>query len=132
MQSRIGHKTVYILIFLLWLVYWGMRYQTLSYSTGIPIPNWGIALAVSLLFVFQIIFNTNRGWLALCLFMGLYTLYELYTILYFILVFLNREFSQGVPKGFLLDWGIKILLFLILNLILWKLRPVKSSKSKFY
>ena len=127
MQSRIGHKTVYILLFLLWLVYWGMRYQTLRYSAGIPIPNWGIALAVSLLFVFQIIFNTNRGWLALCLFLGLYTLYELYTILFFMLALLNRDFFPGVPKSYMLVTGIKVLIFLILNLTLWKLRPVKIN-----
>ena len=104
-----------------------MRYQTLRYSTDILIPNWGIALAVSLLFVYQIISNTNRGWLALCLFLGLYTLYELYTILYFMLALLNRDFFPGVPKSYILVTGIKVLLFLILNLTLWKLRPVKFN-----
>ena len=124
-------RCIYGIGFILWVFLWFQDLQYITNENFFGIYLWQVIIPAVLL-IAQLIFNNKTIWITLVAYVSLYSLWIIWNIIELdILTDIQRDYS---PQPFwsyekVLNWVIMIIILLITNWTVWKIKPSEIKKN---
>lgn len=123
-------RIIYCFALILWVILWFNHLKNLTLDIFSGVYLFQIIIPFILLTT-QTIFNNKIIWVILASYLSLYSLWIIWSIIQVdILIDIHRDYS---PKPFwtfkkVLNWLIMLFIISIINMTVWKMKPVENEQ----
>ncbi|AUP78105.1 hypothetical protein [Flavivirga eckloniae] len=126
-----NQRFIYGIGLILWVFLWIQDFKYITNENFFRIYLWQVIIPIVLL-IGQLIFNNKTIWITLVAYVSLYSLWIIWNIIELdILIDIQRDYS---PRPFwtfekIMNWVIMILILLVTNWTVWKVKPTEIKKN---
>lgn len=125
LKNNKNQRMIYGIGIILWIILW---LDSFIFINEINLVIFSIQVIIPiLLLIAQLIFNNKKIWIALIIYIGLFSLWIIKNMIFDILRDYSRDYSPHPVWTYerIVETTVMLLILLIVNWTFWKIKPLK-------